>query len=79
LFIKFAFNLRELHEMFKEFHMRFFSKYHIGTTELTSLIEIMGREDMLGRVTMEEEVFPVMGVEQGLDLGILNKETKTRN
>jgi len=30
LFIKFAFKTEELHEMFKEFHMRFFHNYCIG-------------------------------------------------
>ena len=54
LFIQSAFKIEELHEMFKEFHMRFFKDYYIGETELTSLIEIMGQADMLGKEVMEE-------------------------
>ena len=43
-----------------------------------SLIEIMGYPDMLGQEVMKEKVFPVMGVSKLLDIGILSKETKTR-
>ena len=80
--------------MFKEFHMRFFTTetergkkdkdgkatitYNIGSTELFSLIEIMGHKDMISEEVMKEEVFPIMGVSKKIDAldGILSTETK---
>lgn len=64
IFIHFAFNSGELHEMFKNFHSQFFESFEVDRAQVMTLFEYMSENRQIGQKMMLSHILPIMGIIQ---------------